>query len=97
LRERYERAFLAALAEPATRAGHARALRRALACLGDRTPPRVRQQLAAQIADYRAGRVPLAVPATRIRHCAEQLGVEYLAAQVYLDPHPAERALRSSA
>ena len=51
--------------------------------------------LARQIADYRAGLVPLVVPITLIRHYVERLGIEYLAGQVYLEPHPKELMLRN--
>ena len=35
-------------------------------------------------------------PVTMIRHYAEQLGIEPLAGQVYLEPHPDELRLRQS-
>jgi uncharacterized protein YbgA (DUF1722 family) len=63
--------------------------------LRDRVDASVREQLAAQIADYRAGFVPLIVPVTMLRHYVQLLGIEYLAQQVYLDPHPKELMLRN--
>jgi uncharacterized protein YbgA (DUF1722 family) len=57
--------------------------------------PSVRASLAAQIADYRAGLVPLIVPVTMLRHYVEQLEIAYLAQQTYLDPHPKELMLRN--
>jgi uncharacterized protein YbgA (DUF1722 family) len=39
--------------------------------------------------------VPLIVPVTLLRHYVAQLGIEYLAQQVYLDPHPKELMLRN--
>jgi len=47
------------------------------------------------IADYRRGVVPLVVPLTLLRHHVRRQGVSYLAAQVYLDPHPKELMLRN--
>jgi uncharacterized protein YbgA (DUF1722 family) len=39
--------------------------------------------------------VPLVVPLTLLRHHARLHGIEYLAAQTYLDPHPRELMLRN--
>jgi uncharacterized protein YbgA (DUF1722 family) len=39
--------------------------------------------------------VPLVVPITLIRHHVRTLRIEYLAGQVYLDPHPRELMLRN--
>lgn len=54
-----------------------------------------RAELGELIADYRAGLVPLIVPVTLIRHYVRRLRVEYLAGQVYLEPHPKELMLRN--
>jgi uncharacterized protein YbbK (DUF523 family) len=40
-----------------------------------------------------AGRLPLIVPLTLVRHHARRLDVTYLLGQVYLDPHPKELML----
>jgi len=47
------------------------------------------------IDDHRKGLVPLIVPMTLIKHHVRRLGVEYLAGQIYLDPHPKELMLRN--
>jgi uncharacterized protein YbgA (DUF1722 family) len=39
--------------------------------------------------------VPLVVPVSMVRHYVGQLGIEYLAGQVYLEPHPKELMLRN--
>jgi uncharacterized protein YbgA (DUF1722 family) len=52
-------------------------------------------ELAAAIADYRAGLVPLVVPITLLRHHVRRCGIAYLASQVYLEPHPRELMLRN--
>jgi len=54
-----------------------------------------RAELVAVIDDYRVGLVPLIVPITLLRHHVRANGVEYLASQVYLSPHPAELMLRN--
>jgi uncharacterized protein YbgA (DUF1722 family) len=54
-----------------------------------------RQELAQTIEEYRKGLVPLVVPLTLINHHVRVHGVEYLAGQVYLQPHPRELMLRN--
>ncbi|HEX7928957.1 MAG TPA: DUF523 and DUF1722 domain-containing protein [bacterium] len=44
---------------------------------------------------YRIGEVPFSVPITLFRHHFQRHPHPYVAGQVYLDPHPAELALRS--
>jgi uncharacterized protein YbgA (DUF1722 family)/uncharacterized protein YbbK (DUF523 family) len=95
LRERYERDFMAALAVRATRGRHVNVLEHCIGYLRERVTPSVRGSLAAQIADYRAGLVPLIVPVTMLRHYVEQLEIGYLAQQTYLEPHPKELMLRN--
>jgi uncharacterized protein YbgA (DUF1722 family) len=95
LRERYERDFMAALAQRATRGRNVNVLEHCVGYLRERVDASVRAALTAQIADYRAGLVPLIVPVTMLRHYVAQLGIEYLAQQTYLDPHPKELMLRN--
>ena len=47
------------------------------------------------IADYREGLLPLLVPVTLLNHYTRKYGKDYLAGQYYLQPHPAELALRN--
>ena len=54
-----------------------------------------KQELLTTIHDYREGLVPLIVPITLIRHHVRRHKVEYLAGQIYLDPHPKELMLRN--
>jgi uncharacterized protein YbgA (DUF1722 family)/uncharacterized protein YbbK (DUF523 family) len=95
LRDHYVEAFMAALAVRATRGRHVNVLEHCIGYLRERVDASVRVSLAALIADYRAGLVPLIVPVTMLRHYVAQLGIEYLAQQVYLDPHPKELMLRN--
>jgi uncharacterized protein YbgA (DUF1722 family)/uncharacterized protein YbbK (DUF523 family) len=95
LRAAYEERFMHGLAARATRGRHVNVLQHCVGYLKDLAPPSVRESLAAQIADYRAGFVPLIVPVTMLRHYVKELGIEYLAQQVYLDPHPKELMLRN--
>jgi len=47
------------------------------------------------IEDYRKELVPLIVPVTLIRHHVRTHKVDYLADQIYLNPHPKELMLRN--
>ena len=95
LRERYAHDFVAALAVRATRGRHVNVLEHCIGYLRERVDASVRASLASQIADYRAGLVPLIVPVTMLRHYVAQLGIAYLAQQTYLEPHPKELMLRN--
>jgi len=52
-----------------------------------------RAELSEAIHGYRAGLVPLIVPVVLLRHYVRRLDVDYLADQVYLEPHPHELML----
>jgi uncharacterized protein YbgA (DUF1722 family) len=54
-----------------------------------------RRELSGLIDDYEKEEVPLIVPLTLIKHYVRSFNVAYLAAQVYLNPHPKELALRN--
>jgi uncharacterized protein YbgA (DUF1722 family)/uncharacterized protein YbbK (DUF523 family) len=95
LRERYEAGFMEALARPATPRRHVNVLQHALGHLRGRAEPSVSRELHALVEDYGRGLVPLVVPLTLLRHYVKRLGVDYLAGQVYLEPHPRELMLRN--
>ena len=95
LRQRYTREFMAALAVRATPRRHVNVLEHCLGYLRGRLDTSARAVLARSVADYRAGRVPLVVPLTLIRHQSERLEIAYLAGQLYLAPHPKELLLRN--
>jgi uncharacterized protein YbgA (DUF1722 family)/uncharacterized protein YbbK (DUF523 family) len=95
LRRRYESGFMEALAVRATPRRQVNVLQHCLGHFRDRLDAKTRAALAAQVADYRKGLVPLVVPVTMIRHYVELHGIDYLAGQVYLEPHPKELMLRN--
>jgi uncharacterized protein YbgA (DUF1722 family)/uncharacterized protein YbbK (DUF523 family) len=95
LRERYESVFMDALRKIATSRRHANVLQHMQGYLREHLDDAGRAELAGLIEDYRAGLVPLIVPITLIRHYVRCFGIEYLAAQVYLEPHPKELMLRN--
>jgi uncharacterized protein YbgA (DUF1722 family) len=84
-----------ALAVHATRARHARVLRRLAGAVTRELDAPSRAELAEVIHDYRRGLVPLVVPLTLVKHSVRRLDVAYLADQVYLTPHPKELTLRN--
>lgn len=91
----YAATFMRALATRATRARHANVLEHMLGYVSDGLVAAERQKLGTTIRDYRRGLVPLIVPVTLLKHHLRRQEVAYLAAQVYLDPHPKELMLRN--
>ena len=94
-RERYEAEFMEALSRSATRRRHVNVLQHCVGYFRKHISREERAELAALIQDYRAQLVPLIVPITMIRHYVRRLDVDYLAGQVYLEPHPKELMLRN--
>lgn len=91
----YESGFMAALAVVATSKRHANVLQHMLGYFKKLLDQDARDELLDIIEQHRIGRVPLVVPITLFKHHVRRLGVEYLAGQVYLDPHPRELSLRN--
>ncbi len=95
VREQYPEAFMGALATMATPRRHVNVLQHMLGYFRDTLDGESRIELAGAIADYQNGLVPLIVPITLLRHHVRRCGVDYLASQVYLEPHPKELMLRN--
>jgi len=95
LRRQYTHALMAALSRPATRRRHTNVLQHMAGYFKQAIEPASKAELAASIEEYRLGLVPLIVPITLIRHHVRACGVQYLAGQLYLDPHPRELMLRN--
>lgn len=92
---RYSSAFMAALKTIATPRRHTNVLQHMAGYFKDRLDPESKAEMAGAIEDYRRGLVPLIVPVTLLRHHVRVHNVEYLAGQLYLDPHPKELMLRN--
>jgi uncharacterized protein YbgA (DUF1722 family)/uncharacterized protein YbbK (DUF523 family) len=90
VRARYEAAFMEALAKIATPRRHRNVLLHMLGYFKRLLNEASRHELLTSIEDHSRGLVPLSVPLALFRHHVRQHGVEYLAGQVYLEPHPAE-------
>ncbi len=95
VRDSYSETFMRALATQATPQRHANVLQHMAGHFRGRLDDESRRELADTIDDHAAGLVPLIVPITLIRHHVRRLGVEYLADQIYLEPHPKELMLRN--
>jgi uncharacterized protein YbgA (DUF1722 family)/uncharacterized protein YbbK (DUF523 family) len=91
----YSSRFMGALAIVATRQRHTNVLQHMAGYFKGRLDRESRAELASAIEDYRRGLVPLVVPTTLLRHHVRVHNVEYLAGQVYLEPHPKELMLRN--
>jgi uncharacterized protein YbgA (DUF1722 family)/uncharacterized protein YbbK (DUF523 family) len=95
LQRRYEAAFMATLSRPATAKRHTNVLMHMAGHLKTHVDEASRRELSTCIDEFRRGLVPLVVPLTLLRHHVRAHGVEYLAGQTYLEPHPRELMLRN--
>jgi uncharacterized protein YbgA (DUF1722 family)/uncharacterized protein YbbK (DUF523 family) len=95
LQERYLDGFMRALAQPATARRHTNVLQHMAGYFKNQLDAAAKRELAGTIEDYRLGLVPLVVPLTLVKHYVRLFGVEYLAGQTYLEPHPKELMLRN--
>ena len=86
---------MAALAVVATPKRHANVLQHMAGYLKNTLDRESKVELLAAVEDYRRELVPLIVPITLLRHYVRIHNIEYLAGQVYLDPHPRELMLRN--
>jgi uncharacterized protein YbgA (DUF1722 family) len=91
----YRARFMAALSILATPQRHANVLQHMVGYFKRTLDADSRAELLATIDDYRHGLVPLVVPLTLVRHHVRQHDVQYLAGQVYIQPHPKELMLRN--
>ena len=95
IERRYTAGFMAALAVVATPKRHANVLQHMAGYLKNTLDRESKVELLAAVEDYRRELVPLIVPITLLRHYVRIHNIEYLAGQVYLDPHPRELMLRN--
>jgi uncharacterized protein YbgA (DUF1722 family)/uncharacterized protein YbbK (DUF523 family) len=90
----YLAGFMRALALRATRSRHASVLQRLAVHLKKTLDAGDRAELSELIREFRAGRLPLIVPVTLLRHHLRRHPDPHLARQTYLYPHAYELALR---
>lgn len=96
-RDRYMELFMEAMKRQATVRKHVNVLQHMVGFLRRVEDEAGRAEMQEAIEDYRAGLVPLVVPATLIRHLARRHGQDYLLDSSYLAPHPKELMLRNHA
>ena len=84
-----------ALTVVATRRRHANVLQHMAGYFKKQLDAASKAELLAAIDDYRNELVPLIVPVTLFRHHVRVHQIEYLAGQLYLEPHPKELMLRN--
>lgn len=95
LAEEYQRVFMTALHKHASVRKQTNVLTHMAGYFKKVLDAAAKAELAQVIDDYRRGLVPLVVPLTLVRHYVRLHRVEYLAGQVYLEPHPKEMMLRN--
>jgi uncharacterized protein YbgA (DUF1722 family)/uncharacterized protein YbbK (DUF523 family) len=97
LQQRYSQEFMHALAVIATPRRHANVLQHMAGYFKKLLDQESKAELQSTIEDYRRALLPLIVPITLLRHHVRVHSVEYLAEQLYLQPHPKELMLRNHA
>jgi uncharacterized protein YbgA (DUF1722 family)/uncharacterized protein YbbK (DUF523 family) len=95
LRDSYERLFMSTLSLMASTRRHTNVLTHMAGYLKKKLDAESKQELLHSIEEYRQGLVPLVVPLTLLKHYVRVHGIEYLAGQTYLEPHPRELMLRN--
>ncbi|TWI71210.1 uncharacterized protein YbgA (DUF1722 family) [Desulfobotulus alkaliphilus] len=91
----YEKLLLTALSRKSTRKKNTNVLQHMLGYFKRLLPDAERHELLDIITRYHDGQLPLVVPITLFSHHVRKYDVAYLARQSYLNPHPAELALRN--
>ena len=93
--EAYELEFHAALTTKATIKKHVNVLQHALGYLKGALTKEQKREVHGALEDYRSGLLPLVVLMTLLRYNIRVHEVDYLASQLYFDPHPKELMLRN--
>lgn len=95
LSREYIEILMAGLSRKATRRRHSNVLQHITGYLKRSIDGDDRAELNKLIDEYRQGTIPLIVPMKLIEHHLRRHPDEYLALQIYLNPHPAELGLRN--
>ena len=93
----YAEEFMRTMTTVATRRRHTNVLQHMAGYFKKRLDTASKAELQSTIDDYRHGLTPLIVPITLLQHHVRVHNVEYLAGQLYLQPHPKELMLRNHA
>lgn len=95
LGDEYIATLMDGLKRKATRRRHSNVLQHIMGYLKRSIDSGDKAELNRVIDEYRAGTVPLIVPMKLIEHHFRRHPDDYVALQIYLDPHPAELGLRN--
>lgn len=95
LLDAYADGLMTALARPARPKRQINAMQHLAGVVKRDLDPADKAELAALLDDYRAGRVPVAVPMTLLRHHLRRNGNDWAGRQSYLAPYPRALGLRS--
>lgn len=87
--------FMDALKHHATRKGNTNAMMHLRGYLKEILTTQDKQELSQLIDSYKAGRVPLVVPLTLLKHHLQKLDNPYLKSQTFWEPHPEQLGLRN--
>lgn len=93
--EEFFRLFMEALGHHATRKGNTNAIMHLRGYLKEHLSTQDKQELSQLIDSYKAGRVPLVVPLTLLKHHLLKLDNPYLKSQTFWSPHPERLGLRN--
>ncbi len=92
---RYELDLQVTMSTRASPQKHANVMQHAMGHLKTMLEPAEKRDILGAIHDFRSGLLPLIVPITLLRYIIARCGIEYLAGQLYFDPHPKELMLRN--
>ena len=96
LAPRYFTELMSALKSCATRRTHSNVLQHLIGYLKQALSREEKQEMQQLIGQYRHGVVPLVVPMTLLKHHFRRHPDNYIAQQVYLQPHPENLSLRNA-
>jgi uncharacterized protein YbgA (DUF1722 family)/uncharacterized protein YbbK (DUF523 family) len=93
----YETELQGALSKRTTNKKHANVLQHALGYMKTALSALEKREILIAIEDHRRGLLPLIVPLTLLRYNIRRHQIDYLAGQLFFDPHPKELMLRNHA
>ncbi|MEW8505236.1 MAG: DUF523 and DUF1722 domain-containing protein [Candidatus Thiodiazotropha sp.] len=94
--DNYIHELMPAMKRRVTRKRHVNVLQHIMGYLKKRIGSDDKRELSASIEAYRRGETPLVVPITLFRHYFRHHPDEYMARQIYLQPHPDSLGLRNA-
>lgn len=93
----YEKGLMHALALKTTLKKHVNVMQHIMGYFKKQLNQDQKAELLELFNEYKAGYLPLIVPVTMLNHYVRRFSIDYLADQVYLNPHPTALKLRNHA